>query len=640
MKNAVGQYEVGGRSGASGWGSSRREGVPTVGSTAGLLSRRCVAALGVLALLCCGLAGFSGSAAAQSSPPPDKKVTLRIGWLTEPDNLNPFVGAEASPWVLWKLNYDLLVGFDADTMEPRPELATAWEVSPDGKVWTFTIRSGATWQDGEPVTARDVAFTFNYINKNNLLNLQTYTSGITKAVAVDDTHVRIFTDKPKANMLRMLVPILPEHIWSKIDGKAAADSFQNPPPIVGSGPFQVVEWQKGSFVRLEANKDYWGGAPKIDELIFQLYTNPDTMVTDLDMGAIDGAIDVPPARFKRLESEEGVQANQGAYWMFIMLEMNCYDSPDSKGNPVLLDPQFRQAVNWAVDRQKVVDVAYQGYATLGSTLIVPYSRYHWEPPADQAFTYDPEKANQILDAAGYKDVNGDGYRETKDGKKLVLRFYATTDSTQNQTAGKFIVGWMKDIGVNVDFQVIDSGAFTNYQYEYTGDTYTPDWDMAISYWTQDVDPNFMVDIYTPRQIEGWNDCAWTDPEYTKLNAEQATTIDEARRIPIVQQMQQIFYNGAAYAVLCYPNLLEAYNTADWEGWVPFPSEAPSDQNGSVLFSFNNVDTYRFVHPAVAEEETGGGTSTSLIVVVVAALAAVVVAALLLRRRGGRREEDA
>ena len=143
--------------------------------------------------------------------------------------------------------------------------------------------------------------------------------------------------------------------------------------------------------------------------------------------------------------------------------MNCYDSPDSKGNPVLKDEQFRQAVNWAVDRQKVVDVAYQRYATLASTLIVPYSKYHWEPPADQAFAYDPEKANQILDTAGYKDVDGDGFRETKDGKKLTLRFYATTDATPNQTAGKLIVGWFKDVGIKLDFQVIDAGTLINYQ---------------------------------------------------------------------------------------------------------------------------------------------------------------------------------
>ena len=180
--------------------------------------------------------------------------------------------------MLWHLNYDFLVGFDAKTLEPRPELATSWEVSPDGKTWTFKIRSGVKWQDGEPLTARDVAFTFNYIIDNKLLNLATYTGGITERQG-GRRHDRqiITTDEPKANMLRMVVPILPEHIWSKVSGKAATTTYQNTPPIVGYGPFQIVEWKKGKFVRLVANPNYWGGKPKIDEVIFELYTNPDTM---------------------------------------------------------------------------------------------------------------------------------------------------------------------------------------------------------------------------------------------------------------------------------------------------------------------------------------------------------------------------
>ena len=233
-----------------------------------------------------------------------------------------------------------------------------------------------------PVTARDVAFTFNYIVDNELLNLSTYTNGITGAEVIDDTHVKVTTDAPKANMLRMVVPILPEHIWSKVSGKEATTSYQNKPPIVGDGPFQLVEWKKGKFVRFEANPTYWAGKPKVDEVIFELYTNPDTMAQDLKLGTIDGAVDIPPAQFKPLSGEDGLTTSQSTSWNFIELAMNCYDSPNSKGNPVLKDQQFRTAVNWAVDRQKVVDVAYQKYATLGSSLIVPYSKYHWEPPAD------------------------------------------------------------------------------------------------------------------------------------------------------------------------------------------------------------------------------------------------------------------
>jgi peptide/nickel transport system substrate-binding protein len=579
-------------------------------------------------------------AAASSSPSPGASSVLHVGWVQEPDNLNPFIGIQGTDYMLWHMNYDFLVGFDAKTLEPRPELATKWEVSADGTVWTFTIRNDAKWQDGLPLTAKDVAFTFNYIVDNKLLNLAAYTTGIVKAEAVDDTHVKIYTSAPKANMLRMIVPILPEHVWSKVSGKAASTSYQNKPPIIGSGPFQITEWQKGKFVRLVANKDYWGGAPKVHEVIFQLYTNPDTMTQDLKLGTIEGAIDIPAAQFKPLGSVPGITTNKATSWSFIELAMNCYDSPDSKGNPVLKDPQFRQAVNWAVDRQKVVDVAYQGYATLGSSLVVPYSKYHWEPPADQAFAYDPNKANQILDAAGYKDVNGDGYRETKDGKKLTLRFYATTDAVPNQTAGKLIVDWLRQVGIRLNFQVIDAGTLINYQYEYTGKKYTPDWDMFIWYWVQDVDPNFIVDIYTPGQIEGWNDCLWTDPQYTQLDAQQAQTIDETKRIPIVQQMQQSFYHGAAYAILDYPYQLEAYNTADWEGWVHVPGRAPGGQQGAVLYSYNNIDTYRFVQlKAASAAATGSSANWTWIVVGVGGAIVLVGVLWLVQRRGRRRETE-
>jgi peptide/nickel transport system substrate-binding protein len=592
----------------------------------------------VVALLLIATLAAGGTALAESpSPAADDTTTLRIGWLTEPDNLNPFVGIQGSSYMIWKMNYDLLVGFDDKTLDPRPELATEWEVSDDGREWTFTIREGATWQDGEPVTANDVAFTLDYIRENELLNLATYTDGILDAEAVDDTTVKITTDGPKANMLRMLVPILPEHVWSNVSGEDAGGQYQNEPPIVGSGPFQVVEWVRGKYMRLEANQDYWGGAPKVDEVIFQLYKNPDTMASDLELGTIDGAIDIPVARFAGLENVPGIETNEATSWSFIEIAMNCYDSPDSKGNPVLLDQTFREAVNWAVDREKVVEVAFQGYGTPGSTIIPPYTQYHWEPAAESAFTYDPAKAEQLLEDAGYKDVDGDGFRETKDGEKLTLRFYATTDSVMNQTAGKLITGWLEDVGIRLKFQVVDAGTLINYQYEYTGDTYTPNWDMFIWYWTQDVDPNFIVDIFTPQQIEGWNDCLWTDEAYTALNEQQKRTIDPGERIPLIQEMQEIFYNGAAYAIVCYPYLLEAYDTDKWQGWVHVPGEAISEQSGAALYSFNNIDTYRFVEPKTAEEESGEGNGALMAGIVIAAIVVIVIVVLLLRRGRQRAE---
>lgn len=334
-----------------------------------------VLAIGLMVAPC----AFADSGASPSAD----TTTFRVGWLLEPDNLNPFIGLLGQDYEIWHLNYDYLVGFDSEDLSPRPELATSWSVSDDGLTWTFKIREGVTWQDGEPLTAKDVAFTFNYIVDNDLQTLAVYTGGIAGATAIDDTTVEITTEQPKANMLAMIVPILPEHIWSKVTGEQATTTYRNPIPIVGSGPFQVVEWSKGKYIRLEANKNYWNGAPKIDELIFENYKSADTMTADLKQGAIDAAIELPQAQISSLSQTSGVKVLKGTHWRFNELGFNCYDSPDSKGNPVLLDQKFRQALNYAVDRQKIVDVAFFGQADVGSTLIVPYSDYHYTPTTDE-----------------------------------------------------------------------------------------------------------------------------------------------------------------------------------------------------------------------------------------------------------------
>ena len=599
----------------------------------GLMVIVIVAVIAAAASIAMGAASSSpvspGSGAPAPIPSASGASIVRVGQLQAVDNLNPFIGIQGIDYEIWHLNYDFLVGFGAKDLAPTPELATSWSVSPDGKTWTFQTRQGVKWQDGVPFTAADVAFTFNYIVQNNLTNLSVYTDGIVSAKATGPNTVQIYTKLPKANMLRMVVPILPEHIWSKVSGKAASSTFQNNPPIIGTGPYQVVEIKQGSYVHLTANESYWGGAPKVHDLYIMTYTNADTMTADLKLGALDAAVNVPPAQFKALATRPGITTNPGESWNFTELGFNCYNSPNSKGNPVLLDPKFRQALNYAVDRQKIVETAFYGYGTVGSTLIVPYSPYHWQPPAAGMYTYDPAKANAMLDAAGYKK-GSDGYRTTKQGKPLSLRLMVANDLSQNVVTGKLCAQWFRDIGVKVVLSVVDPGVLVNAQYAYTGKTYTPDFDLFIWMWVQDVDPAFMISIYTPAQIGGWSDCLWTNPEYTKLSDEAATTIDQAKRISIVQHAQELFYNAAPYIIFTYPSRLEAWNSNKWTGWT----EAPSN-GGAAIYNYNNVDTYKNLAPNINATKSGGAKGVLIAVVVIAAVVIVLLVVLILRRSRAR-----
>ena len=598
-------------------------------------------ALAGAAVLLAGLgSGLVRAAAGETASPSPaaSKVTLRVGWVNEPDNLNPFIGYSTSSYLVYHLNYDQLTGYKAADVTPDPDLAVSWTTSPDGLVWTFKLRQGVEWQDGRPFTSADVVFTYDYIIKNQIAAFTSYTSGITRVEAVDDHTVRFTTARPKANMLGMVVPIVPEHIWSNVSPKAAETSFQNRPPIVGTGPFQVVESKKGDFVRMTANKKYWRGAPKIDEVIFQYYTNADAMVQDLKSGAIDACWGVPEAQFKPLSQEPDLTAIDYVVKGFDELGYNCYTGP-SLGNPVLKDWKFRRALNYAIDVPKLVSIAYDGYATAGSTIMVQgFYRdpdWHWTPGADVAYAYDPAKATRLLAAAGYKTSGG--RLLDKQGEPITLRLFACEAPPQGQKIGKLLTGWFEAIGIDIKFSYMTEGALNEYLYNEKDGVFTPNMDLFIYNWTGDVDPDFILSLFTKAQIGDWSDCAWWTPEYDKLYTRQSETIDPAQRKTVIDQMQQIAYEQSPYSVLAYPKGLEAENTSRWEGWVQSPA-----QTGSAIYSVDNVDSYLFVHPkagAAAAADSGGSSSATISVVVAIVLVAAAAIALVLVRRGRRRVEE-
>jgi len=594
----------------------------------------------VAGVLVAGLAWGLGSALAAdpSASPSAGKVVLHVGWTNDPDNLNPFIGAETSSYEIWLLNYDFLTGYSPD-LQPIPDLATSWETSPDGKTWTFHLREGVKWQDGEPFTAADVAFTYNYIVENQMGAFSSLTTFIEEAVAVDDTTVEIRCSKPKANMIRTWIPILPEHVWSKVSPKAAGASYQNKPPIVGTGPFQTVEVKKGDYVRMVANPTYWGEKkPVIDEILFITYQNSDTMTQDLLSGNLDAAWGIPSAQFPKLETTEGIEAISYNLLTWTYLSMNCYEGK-SRGNPVLRDAAFRRALNWAVDRQKIVDLAWAGRGKPGTTIMTPDSwvdpDYHWQPPADVLFGFDPAEAGQLLDEAGYRDSDGDGVREDKAGKPIELRLWARTESPESQKTGSLLTGWFRDLGLKIDYQVMDDGIYYDSIWAYEGDEYSPDFDMYL--WNYDgyADPGDSLASFITAQIENWNEPCWSDAEFDATVDEANTTLDPEARKELIWRAQQIFYEESPEIVTDYPEKLEAINTAKWDGWTRMYGG-----EGAAFYTSYIRDSYLNLKPKAAVEETSGGGSGLVIGVVVAVAVAVlaVVAVLVLRRRRATEEE--
>jgi peptide/nickel transport system substrate-binding protein len=448
----------------------------------------------------------------------------------------------------------------------------------------------------------------------------------------------VFTcSRPKANMLGMWVPILLQHIWSKIDPKDAGTGYPNKPPIVGSGPFQIVEWKKGSYLRLAADPNYWAGKPKVDEVIFETYQNADTMAQDMKSGALAGAWGIPPAQVESLNGG-GVESISYITIGFDQLTFNCAPAP-ATGDPALRDPAFRKALNYAIDKQKIAAVAYSGQVSPATSMIPAglYAAdldYHWDPGA-ATYPFDLEGAKAALDAAGYKDTNGDGIREGKDGKPIRLELLARNESIMSQQSGKFIAGWFKGIGLDIEFQVVSEAALSDKVWNTVDGKVQPDYDMLLWGWVGDADPNFLASISTSDQAGMWNQSVWSDPEYDALFAQQARELDPQKRKEAIWKMQQIVYEQSPFIPLIYSRSQEAYNTRQWTGWVKSPAK-----DGGPFYTFQ-TDSYRLVHPVAATTAAGESGSSALATVlwIVAATVGAVVVVLLIKRSRGRRAEE-
>jgi peptide/nickel transport system substrate-binding protein len=614
---------------------------------------RILAAAGAAALLA-GIGLGAGAPASAADP-----VVLTVGITQDIDSANPFTGYLAEAYEIYQLEYPTLLNSSPEDFSPVPGLAESWQESADKKTWTYKLRAGMKWSDGTPLTAKDAAYTFNRIltGEYEKTNFGSYTANITKAEATDDTTLVLTVSKPSPIMERLAVYILPEHIWKDIDEKKV-QSYKNEgteaAPTVGAGPFVMVERQVGQFIRLKANDNFYGGRPAVDELVFKIYSNGDALGQALKKGEIDFADSLSANVYDSLQGAEGITAVSAQYSGFNELAFNTGaalddGTPIGDGNPLLKDKALRQAIGWAIDRQTLVDKVLGGGGSAGSTIIPPiYPNLQLQPANPVGF--DPEKAKQLLDAAGYT-VGSDGIRQNAAGDKLSFRLYWRTESEESKKSAQFIKGWLAAVGIEIkDKGLAADGPLT----EVIG---AGNFDMFEWGWVVEPDPNYQLSTFTCANrsykdgdavLANLSDSFYCNPAYDKLFDQQSIETDSAKRTEIVKQMQQMLYDDAPYVVTYYYDNREAYRSDRFTGFVPQPSP-----NGSLLFqygtwSYENVKPVSAESPAAsgsASASTGGGTTESsssnvpLIVGGVVALLAVLGIGVAVGRRGGRSDDD-
>ena len=493
---------------------------------------------------------------------------LRIESATAFSTFNPFLAYfDGDTDVLGSI-YPTLTTVD-EQGRPAPYLATKWIISPDKLTWTFTIRPGLKWSDAIPITADDAAWTFNLIMKNPVAATAngSLVSNFASVTAPNPATLVIRTKKPQADLLYVGIPIVPEHVWAKeVSGLA---DFRNVNfPVVGYGPWILAGYVPNQYVTLKANRSFFMGAPKYGTLIDEYYSDSDAAVAALRSGQLDEIDALTATQYEALRGNKqhvGLCLSAPNGWTAIEINPGARTrsgKPIGNGNPILHDPRVREAIALAINRNVLTSRVLDGLGLPGAAYLPPaFPLWSWTPPADDSFSYDPARANRILDAAGYR-MGPAGIRvDPATGEQLSFRLGIHSDEITDSQMAPYLVEWMQAIGIKLTVQAM---SFT----QLNTDLPKGDWDILSDAWATGTDPAYLLSIQTCATLPlsngtaGNTDAFFCDPAYDQLFNQQNAQFGQAQRARTVRAMQQILYNANVDIILYYSDGLSAVRTSD------------------------------------------------------------------------------
>ncbi|NQT30646.1 MAG: peptide-binding protein [Candidatus Saganbacteria bacterium] len=413
-----------------------------------------------------------------------------------------------------------------EKLEIVPDLAKSWEVSPDGKTWTFALRRDVTWHDGHPFTAEDVVFTFNSIlnPKINSVRRSDYIidGEPIKFKALDKYTVQAVLPKPFAPFLvRSGMSIIPKHILSDKDINRA--QFNRKP--IGTGPFKFSKWVSGDHIKVVRNDDYYLGKPMLAEIIFKVIPDENARLVALEAGEIDEA-GIPPKDYKRMKALDGINVFEFDALTYAYLGFNL-------ANPKFADKRVRQALAYAINKDQLVKIIFKG---LASPAYAPSAPVSWAYSDEVAkYPYDPDKARGLLKEAGVD--------------KLEFTMLVNQGNKEREKAAIILQQQLKKVGVKAKIRVMEWSALL----KIVNDPTPPkDFEAVVLGWSLGLDPDSFSIWHSSQYPRGFNFIDYDNPEVDRLLVLGRTTMDKNERKKIYAKIYKLVAFDQPYIFLWYP----------------------------------------------------------------------------------------
>ena len=491
-----------------------------------------------------------------------KKIRFNIGFTTDQTLESP---RASESWqytemgcAFWPVLYDQLwMMGPAPDYRALPALATRWETQ-DRQTWRYYLRKDAKFHDGKPVTAHDVEFTFTYLPKN-VPSYDVPDLTFESVTVIDDYTIEFKLAAKHGNPYPPIywTPILPKHIWEPY--KEDFSSFPNMKAI-GSGPYKLREFKSKQYVWFEANKEYWGGAPAVDEMVFKAYGGNEALNLAAKKGEVQmmGYTGIGPLSLPEFEGDKNFKIIKSDGIGLIWLSFNLHKKS------AIQDLNVRKAILHGTNLDKIVDLVYQGYAKKADSFIYPeMDNYNPNLPK---YDFSPEKAKQILDSAGYADKDNDGIRnDPKTGQNVVLEIIVPSDWATELKLATLMKEQLKDIGIEIALKTLDLDTYYAFIYAPAEDK----WDFAIG--EEEPGPNADWIWELSRSYggggEGWNQSYYDNPKFDELLDNYLSETDMSKRKELSFKMQQMIAEDLPYAIMLRPDIIDPVRIDKWQGYV-------------------------------------------------------------------------
>lgn len=409
-------------------------------------------------------------------------------------------------------------------LEMQPALAESWDISEDQLTWTFHLREGVTFHDGSEFASEDVVYSYNRIIDEELSNAWKFTS-IETIEATDDLTVEITLAQPTPNLLSNLGGFKGMAIVEQ-ENVESGDITIAP---IGTGPFSVAEYVSGDHISLEANPDYWGGAPELAGVQFEFISEPSTALASLRAGEIQWTDVIPPQQVEELEGDDSLELGvtpSTDYWYLALNEDNApWD-----------DVRARQAIAYAIDRDAILQAVSYGTAAANQLAIPEQSVWYTEY---NEYSTDLDKAQELLDEAGVDSATID--------------FVATTEYPETVTAAQIIASNLEPLGITVEIRQPDFSTWLDEQN-------SGNFDLLMMGWLGNIDPDDFY--YNQHHSEGTSNAqGYANPEVDQLLEAARTETDQDARYDLYAEAATIIADEASYIYLYNPSVIQAWSPA-------------------------------------------------------------------------------